>query len=134
MVNPKSLKNIIPPVKGEVRNPKGKAKGTLSFTTLLKRMLKSKVDIKDSSGNILRVSKKRVILLKWMEKAMTGDVKAIEGVIDRIEGKPKTIGEMTIKGGLSSMSEQELEDIVKKHNIDDKPSKKKLGINKTEVT
>lgn len=84
----KGQENLIPATKGEIRNPNGKKKGTLSFTTLLKRLLKQKVDIKDQNGNvILKATKKRVILLKWMEKAMQGDVRAIEGVIDRVEGK-----------------------------------------------
>jgi len=119
MNNPNAVDNLIPAVKGEIRNPKGRGKGSVSFTTLLKRLLKQKVDIKDQNGNvILKATKKRVILLKWMEKAMQGDVRAIEGVVDRIEGKPKTSGEITVKNPISSMKDEEIKSILDKYGID----------------
>lgn len=36
--------NLIPPQKGEVRNPKGKPKGTLHLSTRIKNILESELD------------------------------------------------------------------------------------------
>lgn len=88
--NQNSLSNLQPPWQpGKSANPKGRPKGAFSFTTLLKKLLKEKVTLTDDQGNVIAtVTKKRAILLKWLEKAMNGDTKAIDKIVTRIDGKP----------------------------------------------
>ena len=108
--------NLVPVKPGQILNPKGRGKGGISMTTLLKRMLKTKEDIRDKDGHvILRASRKRLMLLKWMEKAIKGDIRAIEGIVERVEGKVKTTGELTLKNGNASLTDEQLEEIVKKN-------------------
>ena len=82
--------NIIPPKKGEIRNPKGKAPGTLNRSTILKKWitvktkLKNPITKKEEPGTI-----EDMIALALLKKAMEGDVAAIREVYDTLYGKIK---------------------------------------------
>lgn len=102
--------NLIPAKKGEVRNPKGKPKGTLNWSTVVKRLL----DDEEFYQKILATNKKSPEWLKYiptknaahaiasamMVKAMSGDKKAADwlrktGFGDKVDvttdGKPLNV-------------------------------------------
>ncbi len=86
MLHPENLK---PAKKGEIRNPKGKEKGTLNFKTILKRYLdvKIKLDNKtpfNNAGEI--VGTKDMVVLKLLKLALEGNLNAIKLVKEWIEG------------------------------------------------
>jgi len=65
-IHPNSLKPI---KKGEVRNPRGKARGTLNFTTILKKLLKQ-----DNNSTAL--------MTKLIQSGLNGNIKAINMIMD----------------------------------------------------
>jgi hypothetical protein len=67
--------------KGQVLNPKGRGKGNLSMSTLLKNALH-----KMSTGESMTPAEK--ITMSLLRQSETGNLKAIEMVMDRTEGKP----------------------------------------------
>lgn len=81
-------KNLIPPKKGEVRNPKGKPKGTLDTKTILKKFLHL---VMDTNNPITGVTENLSVLeqmnLKQIANALGGDLSSYRELIDRYEGK-----------------------------------------------
>jgi hypothetical protein len=88
--------NIIPPKKGEIRNPNGKPKGTLNRSTLLKKWievhtkLKHPITKKEESGTVADL-----ITLALINKAITGDIQAIKEINDTLYGKIPNRDELT---------------------------------------
>jgi hypothetical protein len=83
--NPQNLK---PAKKGEIRNPLGRPKGSKDMTTIMREMLDTLVDVKDKNGAKLgKKSYKMLIIAKLMKKATDGDLRAVEILLDRMEGK-----------------------------------------------
>lgn len=76
--------NLIPPVKGEVRNPKGKPKGTKHLSTIIQELannidwdkttLKNKDELKQKYGK----NGFKAVAYVALTKAMTGDTRAME--------------------------------------------------------
>ena len=84
MPNPE---NLTPWKKGQSGNPNGKKKGCLSAKTILQRYLA----IESGSKHPLTGHKMNCyehIIVKIMEQAMKGNLKAAKELIDRLEGKP----------------------------------------------
>lgn len=91
MKNSRKLANLRPIQKGEVRNPKGKPKGTKNFATIARKWLESPAE------TIHPITKKRahltqldVIILEQIKKARRGDTRAFEALLDRMDGKPSS--------------------------------------------
>ena len=84
MPNPE---NIIPPKKGEVRNPKGKPKGTKNKSTIFKEMLASKIN-----GDL---TVQEELVTKLYEAMKDGDLKAIDLILNGAFGKDKQVVEQT---------------------------------------
>ena len=129
MVTEKQKANLMPPPKkGEVRNPKGKPKGSRNFRTVIREFLDNvdvMIDGKKSDGYMALVA-------TLYKKATTHeDVSAIKEIIDRLEGKAVAISEVTVNGSLNTLSEEQLKDIVEKEKLDDKRGTSGLGIDKT---
>ena len=81
--------NLIPPVKGEIRNPKGKAKGTLNSKTRLIRLLTIMQDVENPiTHEVEGFSVLEQMDIAQIQKALGGDSKAYEILLDRLEGKP----------------------------------------------
>jgi len=82
--------NIIPPKKGEIRNPKGKPKGTKNRSTILKKWIKVRVTIQDKANPSLKTVHGTVedeIMLALINRARKGDVQAIKEINDTLYGK-----------------------------------------------
>lgn len=89
--------NLIPPVKGEIRNPKGKPKGTPNAKTRYKRFLELIENIANPvTGQNEDMTVAEVLDLMQIAKARKGDTKAYEVIMDRLEGKPAQPIDMTL--------------------------------------
>lgn len=84
--NPKSLANLIPPVKGEVRNPKGR--GTSKNTkTILERFLNLEMKQKNPfTQETEQMTVLELINLKQIANALEGDLASYKELINRHEG------------------------------------------------
>lgn len=90
------IKNLKPPKKGEVRNPHGRPKDTdrpwRPLSEDVKKLLGEMTDVvtKTADGKTLIQEKtfREQILRKLMTKAANGDLRAMEILFDRTEGKP----------------------------------------------
>lgn len=69
---------------GESGNPAGKPKGTRNLSTILKEFLEEEID-QDGSKIVL----KDAIVRKLIKKANSGNLRAIQEIFDRTEGKAK---------------------------------------------
>jgi hypothetical protein len=89
--------NIIPPKKGEIRNPKGKPVGTKNRATILKKWielntkLKNPITGKDELGTV-----EDKVKLALISKALSGDVAAIKEIDDTLYGKIADKGELKV--------------------------------------
>lgn len=80
MPNPQ---NIIPPKKGEVRNPNGMKKGTLHRKTLIKRWLTVTQDAKNPlTKELEKLSQADLMTLALIKKAREGDVAAYKTLME----------------------------------------------------
>ena len=84
--------NLLPPYKpGQSGNLKGKPKGTLSLTTLLKSAIEQDYTIIVNAKTGEKQTKKfhEWVNLGLLRKAVKGDVRAIEHIYERVDGKVK---------------------------------------------
>lgn len=80
--------NLIPAGKGEVRNPKGKAVGTKSRKTLLKKWLELSASVaKPITGEAVTGTVEDAVYLALIKKGLEGDVNAIKEISDTMYGK-----------------------------------------------
>tara|TARA_R110000751_G_scaffold292927_1_gene400375 strand:- start:2002 stop:2343 length:342 start_codon:yes stop_codon:yes gene_type:complete len=79
--------NLVPPKKGEVRNPKGKPKGTKNKSTIFKEMLASKLN-----GDL---TVEQELVTKLYEAMQSGDLKAIDLILNGAYGKDKQVVDNT---------------------------------------
>lgn len=85
--NPKSLKNLKPPQKGEVRNPNGRG-NSKNTKTILERFLNIEMKQKNPfTQEIEQMSVLELMNLKQIANALEGDLAAFKEIIDRHEGK-----------------------------------------------
>lgn len=80
-------------------NPSGGRKGTMRLDALLREIIVEEIEVKGKGRREVR----DVILRVLAKKAMQGDLRAIEMVFDRIDGKPKETGEFDISVGAPRM-------------------------------
>jgi hypothetical protein len=94
--------NLKPFPKGVSGNPAGKPKGTEHSKTRLKRIL----DLVQKKKNPITGEEEEFTVLELMDmqiiaKALKGDQRAYQEVIDRLEGKPKQTSEVEVSGGMT---------------------------------
>lgn len=89
-VNPKSIKNLNPAKKGEVRNPNGAPKKLPDLDLLMAEVLSEETKGKPAAYQILIALRK---------KAAKGDIRAAEVLMNRGYGLPKQSHELTGKDG-----------------------------------
>ena len=95
----KGHKNIRPPKKGEVRNPKGKPAGTLNRSTIAKKWLESLVTAKNPlTGKQSKLPAQDQMTLSMIRKAMDGDVSAYRELMDSAFGKAMQSTDVTSGG------------------------------------
>lgn len=86
-MNPENLKgHEFKP--GESGNPTGRPIGARSLSTILREMLDEEIEIIDGATK----TKKKfsdIIVRKLLKKANDGDIRAIQEIFDRMEGKAK---------------------------------------------
>ncbi|HAK00381.1 MAG TPA: hypothetical protein DCM62_10175 [Bacteroidales bacterium] len=69
-------------------NPKGRAKGKRTLSSVLKEFMQLEV-VTEVEGIPIEQEVQYIIAKALIEKAMKGDIRAISEIFDRIEGKPK---------------------------------------------
>lgn len=94
--------NLIPAKKGEVRNPNGKPKGVQNSKTRLLRLL----ELVQKKRNPITGEEEEFTVLELMDmqiivKALKGDQRAYQEVMDRLEGKAKQSTELEVSGGIN---------------------------------
>ncbi len=112
MVTEKQLKNLKPFKKGVSGNPKGKPKGAKGFAATLRKIM----DIESLSEDILagenrKMSNSEKMMIKLYDIATTDhkknkDLKAMEMIMDRLEGKPVQKQEITGADGDALLVEE----------------------------
>jgi hypothetical protein len=90
--------NLRPPKFGEVRNPHGRPKGARNLSTVLREMLDTKIDVDMPDGTKSKKDFRDIIIQKLIKKASTGDLKAIDMIMDRTDGKPCQAVDVTSLG------------------------------------
>jgi hypothetical protein len=90
--------NLIPFVKGQSGNPAGKPKGATHSSTRLRRLL----ELIQKKKNPVTGVEEEFSTLELMDaaqiaKALKGDSKAYEALLDRLEGKPVQTQQVTIE-------------------------------------
>ena len=94
--------NLIPVQKGEVRNPNGRPKGVLNSKTRLLRLLELVTTTKNPvTGEMEEFTIAEQLDMKIISKAMKGDIRAYQELLDRLEGKAKQTNEIELSGGLN---------------------------------
>ena len=82
--------NLNPAIKGEVRNPNGRPKGSKNRSTIVKELL----EFASSQKNVLTgeqetLTQEQAITLAMLLKAGKGDVNAYKALMDSCYGAPK---------------------------------------------
>ncbi len=84
--------NIIPWVKGQSGNPKGKIKGTRSFKSILNNYLDKTLKSKDPfEGKTADIPARDIMMLKLIGEGLKGNLTAIRYVCDMIDGPIKQV-------------------------------------------
>jgi len=93
-VSEKSLKNLNPAKKGEVRNPKGKPCKLPELDKLLADVLGEEKD---------GITAAEAILKALRAKATKGDIRAAEVLFERGYGKSKQVIDMSVSDGIKKI-------------------------------
>lgn len=90
---------------GESGNPAGRPKGSRNLSTILREMLEEEIEVTTESGK--EKKKLQDVMIRRLLKAATksGDLKptelkAIQEIFDRVEGKAKQKQEVEQSGGI----------------------------------
>ncbi|MCK5612037.1 hypothetical protein KAR91_59755 [Candidatus Pacearchaeota archaeon] len=79
--------NLIPPVKGEVRNPKGRPVGSRNRATVLRELYDMVVENKDLESVEKTMPVEVALMQALIAKGLEGDVSAIKEAQDTVYGK-----------------------------------------------
>jgi hypothetical protein len=88
--------NLIPFKEGQSGNPKGKPKGTIHLTTLLKKMMVKKFSLPELTGHNRKLTTAELIVLRLAKDAIRGNAHAQDTIIERLEGKVTQHGEQNV--------------------------------------
>lgn len=81
-------RHLKPPQKGEVRNPKGKPKGTKNRSTVLKNLFEIVTTVKDPfTGKETKMTLEERLMMALVLKGLKGDVNAVREAMDSVYGK-----------------------------------------------
>jgi hypothetical protein len=94
--------NLKPFQKGVSGNPTGRPKGVLNSKTRLLRLLELVTTTKNPvTGEMEEFSIAEQLDMKIIAKAMKGDIRAYQELLDRLEGRAKQTNEIELSGGLT---------------------------------
>lgn len=80
--------NLIPPKKGEIRNPNGRPKGSQNSKTILNKFLESGiVQVNPFTKVEENMTVKELLNLVIIKKGLEGDLNSYKEILDRTEGK-----------------------------------------------
>jgi len=121
--------NLKPAKKGEVRNPKGRPKGTSKVDMLrtLREMLQQKR--RAQVGGIRKTyTIEEIIVARWVEKAASGNAQFLKMMVEQLHGYPTAKHE--IEGNIGFTMEEMLErakrhEDVKRNRSKKRPAKRK---------
>lgn len=94
--------------KGRSGNPKGRPKGSQNFATQVRQVLNDPVDVNDKTGR-RRVSTQMAGLLRLRERALKGDAKALDRMLQLARDHNSEAGDGLDQAGLS-LSDQAILD------------------------
>jgi hypothetical protein len=86
--------------KGRSGNPRGRPRSSKSATTILKRALLEQV-IATVNGRKRKLSKYEALIIRFVNKAVEGDHRAVEYLLTKMPAIGKEFGEINKPGGLS---------------------------------
>jgi hypothetical protein len=69
---------------GQSGNPSGRPKGTKNMSTILREMLELEIEVDG-----VKMTQKDAIVKKLIKKSNSGNLRAIQEIFDRTEGKAK---------------------------------------------
>lgn len=88
--NSEKTVNLIPYKPGQSGNPKGRPKGSKGIAATLRKYLKAKVNFQNPiTKKEGRMSAYDIMAIRLIVSAMSGNLKAIGQIYERLEGKPK---------------------------------------------
>lgn len=89
--------NIIPPKKGEVRNPNGRPKGARGRATIVREIIEQIMEAKHPiSKEKLNMHITDVLVWKQVDKAIKGDTVAFKELMDSAFGKIKDVQDTNV--------------------------------------
>lgn len=104
---PKQLANLRPVQKGEIRNPKGKPKGTRDRATIVQEVMNTLIQVADPSNPQLRkkVTLYEAAMMGQFKSAINGNTAAWKEIQDTLHGKQTEKQEITGAEGQPLFSE-----------------------------
>ena len=100
---------------------KGRPKGSISFPQLLMRALKQEIPMYDADGTKQMKPIAEVIVSSWIKGAVNGDIKHINSIVDRLDGKPiqqvQQDNTHHWEADLSSLTKEQLNDLYKANSM-----------------
>lgn len=76
--------NLIPPVKGERRNPDGRPKGQRNYATIYREALIKLAESQDKTPEEIE----EILVQSGLKNALKGDYRFYQDIHDRLHGKP----------------------------------------------
>ena len=96
--------NLKPAQKGEVRNPKGRPKGSLNRSTIARKWLEVNQNLKNPlTGENETMSQEDLMTLALIKKAREGDVMAYKALMDSGYGAPLQQIDQSIEQSITSI-------------------------------
>lgn len=122
-----NMENLAPQWQpGQSGNPKGRPKGIVSITDTLRKVIEKKMETIDPvTKNKDRKKIKEIIALALVGKALKGDVRAIQEMLDRLEGRvtqkveadfPAMTGRRIVMVDAEPVKKQEIKELPEKDN------------------
>ncbi|MGD0572286.1 MAG: DUF5681 domain-containing protein [Sedimentisphaerales bacterium] len=104
-----SVEDLIPYKPGETGNPHGRPKGSKGIAATLRKYLKAKINFQNPiTKKEGRMSAHDIMAIRLIVSGMSGNLKAIGQIYDRLEGRPKQAVDETV-----SMSDSDEPKLIK---------------------
>ena len=109
------IDNLIPAKKGEVRNPKGRTKGSRNRSTVIKRWLEAPKEGKNPiTGEVEVLEVQDFLTLAQIGKGLKGDTNAYRELMDGAHGRIENNVKLNANVNSSQMSQEEFLENLKR--------------------